>query len=388
MKNVMTSRERMLTALRLEEPDRIPIAPRGVDPYNVESWSDPSYHPLLEYAKKHFDIWHRWHPEIDESAFLSASKKAKSRKDIYIERNYEFQRNIIETPKGTLYEVHKRRIDQIEKSYRCVKPFIEDDKDLEKFLSIPYEPVKVDIAPFFKEKQKLKEAGVLITGVPEPLYCVVSLFSYEDFVKRIIMERDRIIELMDIMFERCFDYAAQILEAGAKDVFEIVGPEFVAPPMFEPSYFEDFVVKYDSKIIKLIHEYEGIVYLHCHGKVNAVLEMFVDMSVDGLHPIEPPPMGDTPLNEAKRRIGDDVCLIGNIQISDIIYGSKEEVDKAVRQAIFEGGPDGLILCTSASPSWSPLPQKAILNYIQLAETALRYGRLSIISEQKNINIVS
>jgi len=268
MKNIMTSRERMLTALRLEEPDRIPIAPRGVDPYNVESWSDPSYHPLLEYAKKHFDIWHRWHPEIDESAFLSASKKAKSRKDIYIEENYE-----------------------IEKSYRCVKPFIEDDKDLEKFLSIPYEPVKVDIAPFFKEKQKLKEAGVLITGVPEPLYCVVSLFSYEDFVKRIIMERDRIIELMDIMFERCFDYAAQILEAGAKDVFEIVGPEFVAPPMFEPSYFEDFVVKYDSKIIKLIHEYEGIVYLHCHGKVNAILEMFVDMGVDGLHPIEPPPMG-------------------------------------------------------------------------------------------------
>jgi len=371
----MTSRERMLAALRLEETDRISIAPRGIDPYGgVNSWmlKEPSYRPLMDYARKHFDIWHYWSPRVGESAFLSASEEVKSRTDTYMEGEYEIQRRIIETPKGIFSEVHRRRIGF---PFRCVKPFIETNEDLEKFLSIPYEPVGVDGSSFFKEKQRLGGAGVLMTGAPEPLANVVGLFDYEDFVHRIIGDRDSIVGLMDLMYERCLNYLTCVLEAGARDVFEVSGPEYVGPPMFHPRFFEDFVVKYDRKLIKLIHEYDGIVYLHCHGSVNAVLEMIAATGTDSLHPIEPPPMGDTPLREAKRRIGDRVCFIGNIQIGDVISASKEEIDRAVREAIYEGGPDGFILCTSASPHWWPLPERAMENYIQLAETALHYGKL-------------
>jgi len=378
----MTSKDRMLAALRLEETDRIPIGLRGIDPYGdlalVGSHGtpqDPSYKPLMDLARKKLDIWHSWSPKRSENVFLSASKRVKSREERYTEGEHEFIRHVVETPKGMLSEVHMRRVNQAEKTYRRVKPFIETNRDLESFLSIPYEPIKLDITSFFKEQQRLGEAGVLMTGVPTPLGSVEGLFKFEDFVKQIVIDRDTIVTLMDIMYERCFDYAVQLLEAGAREVFQMSGAEIVAPPLFNPRYFEDFVVKYDRKIMKLIHEYDGIVYLHCHGSVNAILEMIADMGTDGLHPVEPPPMGDTPLKEAKRRIGDRVCFIGNIQIGDILYASKEKIDTSVRQAISEGGPDGLILSTSASPSWSPLPQRALENYVQLTETVLEYGKL-------------
>ncbi|MCW4020811.1 MAG: uroporphyrinogen decarboxylase family protein [Candidatus Bathyarchaeota archaeon] len=379
---VMTSRQRMLAALRLEEPDRIPIGLRGVDPYGdlrlVGSFGTPqdsSYKPFMDFARKKLDIWHGWSPVRSDNIFLSASKSVKLRKDTYVEGDHEFVTHVVTTPKGVLNEIHGRRISQSEKAFLRVKPYIETEKDLESFMSIPYDPMKLDLTPFYKEKKRLGEAGVLMTDVPTPLGSIASLFGFEDFVKRIILSRDTIMMLFDIMFERCFDYAVQVLEAGAREVFQISGAELLAPPMFNPRYFEDFVVRYEREIIKLIHDYSGIVYLRCHGSVNAVLEMIADMGVDGLHPVEPPPMGDTPLKEAKRRIGDKVCFIGNIQIRDILYESKEKVDRDVRQAIFEGGPDGLILSTSASPSWSPLPQKAMENFIQLAETVLQYGKL-------------
>jgi len=372
----------MLAALRLEETDRIPIGLRGVDPYGdlalVGSEGvplDPSYDPLMDLARKKLDIWHSWSPKrTGEDAFRSTSRGVKSRTDKYVEGDHEYRRRVIETPKGTLSEIHKRRKSVSEKAYRCVKHLIETDKDLEAYLSIPYEPVKkLDISPFYKEKKRIGEAGVLMTGVPTPIG-FSGLFRFQDFVKRMMTDRETMVNLADIMFERCYDYTVQLLEAGAREVFQ-VGGEIVAPPLFNPSYFRDFVVKYHSKIFKLIHEYDGIVYFHCHGSINAILEMFAEMGTDAIHPVEPPPMGDTPLSEAKRKIGDKVCFIGNIQISDILSGSTEQVDRAVRQAIYEGGPEGLILSTSASPSWYPLPQRALKNYVQLTETGLQYGKL-------------
>lgn len=377
----MTSRQRMLAALYLEEPDRVPIGLRGIDPYGdltlVGSYGtlqDSSYEPLMNLARKKLDIWHGWSPNVSGNVFLSGSKDLKVKRETYRSGDYEIIVNMVETPKGVLSEVYERRMDHIEKTFRRVKPYIENDNDLEAFMSIPYEPIELDITPFYVERKRLGEAGVLITNVPTPLDSVASLFRFEDFVKRIFTQRDTIKALMDMMFERCLDYTIRLLEAGAQEVFQISGAELVAPPLFSPKYFKEFVVKYESEIIKLIHEYGGIVYLHCHGKINAVLEMIAEMGVDALHPIEPPPLGDTPLKEAKRRIGDRVCLVGNIQIGDILQGSKEDIERAVRQAVYEGGPDGFILSTSASPSWKPLPKKALENYIHLTETALKYGR--------------
>jgi len=380
----MTSKDRMLSALRLEEPDRIPIGLRGIDPYgdltlvgSFGTLQDFSYRPLMDLARTKFDIWHGWSPEKSDEVFLSSSKSAKQRRETYKEGGHEFIRQIVETPAGVLSRIYARRMNQVEKAYRCIKPFIENNKDLESFMSIPYEPMVLDIAPFHRENRRLGEAGVLMTNVPTPLGSVANLFKFEDFVKRITLDKDTVTTLLDIMSERCFDYAVQLLEAGAREVFQISGAEVVTPPLFSPRYFEDFVVRYDQKITRLIHEYDGLVYLHCHGRVNAVLEMIAQMGVDALHPVEPPPMGNTTLDEAKRRVGSKVCFIGNIQIGDILYGSKEKVDSAVRQAISEGGPEGLVLSPSASPSWIPLPQNAMENYIQLAKTALEYGKLPL-----------
>ena len=83
----------------------------------------------------------------------------------------------------------------------------------------------------------------------------------------------------------------------------------------------------------LIRSHGCFVYVHCHGALDAVLERFADMGVNVLHPIEAPPLGDITLAEAKRRIGDRVCLERNIQIGDVMTLSQKEIVAQVVQAI-------------------------------------------------------
>ena len=61
-----------------------------------------------------------------------------------------------------------------------------------------------------------------------------------------------------------------------------------------------------------------------------------------------PPAGDVDLKTVKARIGDRVCLKGNIDLLYVLKeGSSSQVEAAVRQAIQAAGPGGgYILATS------------------------------------------
>ena len=90
--------------------------------------------------------------------------------------------------------------------------------------------------------------------------------------------------------------------------------------------------------------------------------------------LEPPPLGDTILSDAKRRIGDRVCLIGNIQYDDLARGTEESIERLVAEAIEQGAPGGgFILSPCASPYEQPLPPQAARNLVHYLKMAEKYG---------------
>lgn len=121
-------------------------------------------------------------------------------------------------------------------------------------------------------------------------------------------------------------------------------------------------------------ERRELVHVRCHGPLNAVLEEFVVMGANCLHPVEPPPLGDVPLQEAKRRIGISLCLEGNIQIGDLYAMEPEAFRKSVGETVLvgkEGG--GFVLCPTASPHTPTLSPLAVQNYLTTIETGVRLG---------------
>jgi uroporphyrinogen-III decarboxylase len=172
--------------------------------------------------------------------------------------------------------------------------------------------------------------------------------------------------MLEVSFERFMDQLNYLPTNGVGPVYYINGPEYAMPPLMSPCDFEEFVMRYDRAMVSKIHEHGKLAHIHCHGRLERCLERFAAIGTDGLNPLEPPPLGDVDLRDAKRRIGERVCLVGNIQYEDLASSSVEGVEALVKQAISQGAPGGgFILALCAAPYQVPLPPKTARNMIAM-----------------------
>jgi len=365
----MTPRERIFAALRLQEVDRPPLMLWGLDPYLPPY--DPSYKPLLDYIRENVEIKRRWSPS-GGGLFFSAAK-VEIISGSKTENGITARESTIKTPKGDLNAI-SRSVPGTFASAE-IKRYISSQEDIEKFLSLPYEPIKTDVSSFFNVYNELGERGVVTFRTSDPMGVVGGIYDPEEFVLACVLQKDIVKKMLDAMFERIFAYYKSILEGGARPIFIIQGPEYISPPLLPPEYFDDLVVEHDRKLVRLIHDYGCHVIIHCHGNMNAIIEKFIEIGTDGLHPVESPPLGDIALADAKHRIGDRICIVGNIQIGDMFDCSADEIAEKCRQLIKDGGKNGLIIAITATPYEKPLSERTFQNYIRLIETGKQYRAL-------------
>lgn len=210
--------------------------------------------------------------------------------------------------------------------------------------------MRPDVSTYFKLEEKIGEKGVVITSFMDPLGALSDLMGPEKLAIWSITKRKMIVHLLDMISLRIQNYLKYLLDNNVKPIFWLVGPEYCTAPMHSPKDFSEFVVAYDSKLINLIHKYGALVVIHCHGNLRLILEMIISMKPNGLHPIETIPYGDVTLAEVKKKIGDRVCLIGNIQYDNICQCSKEEIKQKVKETIQAGASNGgFILAVSCMP---------------------------------------
>ncbi len=136
---------------------------------------------------------------------------------------------------------------------------------------------------------------------------------------------------------------------GAKyDILELVGGD-ASTTVISQKLFNEFVAPYDSELIKLAQEAGQRIVYHTCGGMMPILEDIAAMQPDAMETFIPPEMGaDVDLAEAKRRIGDKVCMIGAFdQIQFFNECTPEQARVEVRRC-FEAadGNGGYILAPS------------------------------------------
>jgi len=358
--------------MQRQQPDRVPIQVRG-----VLAWDDhwvasrhPSFKPLIEAVREHCDMVATW--GIPTGIFLSAA-------DIPVETlihdtdDWELHETVIHTPRGPISAIH--RVSRQDYPSMTQKFYVTGEEDLDRFLSIPYVPIRPDTSGYFDLERRVGEKALVIASVMDPIAFVHDLLGSE-LLAIWSMERRPVIEALVEMFaRRLTDLLEYLLGQGVTGVYGILGEEYAGPPLMSPKDFRSWVTLCESGLAARIHRHGGLLHIHCHGPMQAILEEFVEIGADCLHPIEAPPLGDMPLQEAKKRVGKQICLEGNIQVGDLYAGTPARIRDLTRQAIddaAEGG--GFILCPTASPYTRVLPPRALENYLAMIETGLEYGR--------------
>ena len=153
--------------------------------------------------------------------------------------------------------------------------------------------------------------------------------------------------LLGILQRRKLTFA-ESLQGEAYDVLELGGGD-ASSTVISPAIFDRFVAPYDTPIIEAAHRAGQKIVYHTCGGMMPILERIAAMNPDAMETFTPPSMGgDANLAEAKRRIGDRVCMIGGFDQFHFFKGCTPEQTRAeVRRCFAAAGADGgYVLCPS------------------------------------------
>lgn len=366
----MTSKERLLNCIRHKPIDRVPISTYELVGWNPGAWEnkEPSYKNLMDAIREYTDcmymtdsLYAAWQP----SEFLEM-KVWKDGESEFTERTYH-------TPKGILSSLQRK--DRGVHTTWTLEHTLKDISDIDLYLSMPYEPRKLEREQFLKEQRELGDNGIMMISICDPICTGAELFDMGSFLTYAVMEQEKIKYFLDAIHERQMFELRKILRQGLKDViFRICGPEYATPPYLSPKYYYDYVTCYLIEICKEIKEAGGIARIHSHGKIGKVIEQFAMTEAEGLDPIEPPPDGDMELSEVKRLYGKKFCLFGNIELRELEHSKNDRIDYLVKNAM-EAAKEGsgFVLMPTAAPLNVPLSKKTEENFLQMIESALKYG---------------
>lgn len=362
----MTSRERLLAAIRRQPVDRIPVTLYEFDTIG-ECWAaeEPSYRPLLELQTRLGDT------------FVFASAGSGLFGDMNTIRNHseldsskeQVTRTVIDTPKGALYTITRKNPDVA--TTWTLKPYIENDEDIERFLSIDYSFQPQNLDRLKQLETRLGDKGLLLFGIGDPLGHIAGIFDFQEFILRCYQDLSPIKAMLDKAAQFIRDQIDFINQHFTNVGFRLWGPEYAAAPLMNPKkFFPALVVEYVTPLVERIHAGGNIAVLHSHGMLNDILEMIAETGADVLEPLEVLPVttADVTMSEIKRRIGDKMCLAGGMQAMDLDNGTPNLIRERVKQVISDAGPDGLILLPTSTPLEIPLSQSIVNNYRALFET--------------------
>ena len=133
------------------------------------------------------------------------------------------------------------------------------------------------------------------------------------------------------------------------DAIKISSP-YAGAGFISPAFYKEFVLPYEAQIARVVRDCGVHVYTHTCGAIDDRLEMMVEAGISGIECLDPPPLGDVLLDDAKKRIGDRIFIKGNIDpVNVLLLGTEEIVRKDAEFRIEVGKPGGgFILSTACS----------------------------------------
>jgi len=174
---------------------------------------------------------------------------------------------------------------------------------------------------------------------------------------------------MEKIANSCLGIVKLMIDGGVEVVFMTDDYADCRSPFMTLKQFREFELPNVRKLVQYA-ERRGIPVLkHSDGNIDPILEDMIEVGIRGIHPIEP---GAMELRDVKKRFGDKICVLGNVDCRYVLpFGSEEEVRRDVRRCIdaaAEGG--GYVLASSNSIH----ANCKVENVYTMVDEARKYGK--------------
>ena len=216
------------------------------------------------------------------------------------------------------------------------------------------------------------EGKVSVHGeVFSPFSQFLDLLGYTEGLTALLLDPGKSRACLSALVRGTVELGCGLIARGADAV--LISSAFAGAGFISPGQYRQFVLPYERAVIAGIKSRsDGPVYTHTCGRIGDRLELMAETGTDGIDTMDPPPLGNVDLAEAKTRVGGKLFLKGNIDpVHVILNGDPATVREAARrclEAARTGG--GYILSTACSVP----PHSPVANIAALLETAEEFGR--------------
>lgn len=204
-----------------------------------------------------------------------------------------------------------------------------------------------------------------------PFSQFLELLDYTNGLLALLDDAGKAHACLEALSEGAIALGCGQVEAGAEAV--LISSAFAGAGFISPRHYEEFVRPYEKKVIARIRARHNVpVYTHTCGAISDRLELMAATGTNGIDTLDPPPIGNADLADAKRRTTGRLFLKGNLDpVNTLLLGTPETVAAAARHCIEVAAPGGgYILSSACSVSPATPPE----NILKLREVAEQYGR--------------
>jgi uroporphyrinogen decarboxylase len=379
----MTSRERLLTVIRGEIPDCVPVAPdfsnmiparlTGMPFWDLYLYrKKPIWEAYIECAK-HFDIdsvMDGYFPLTfpEETAGGPEWETFVVRRDagmIVTQRSYLDGRRRVWTPTVTVYYVADPPTWSVTPDKVGLPPEPKTWEPLEGVREVDTGPEGLKHVLGLMGDQGL--VGVRL-GSTLALHNEAAILNYYDhpelhdtWVEQRIRAVERRFELIQKM-----DVRPDFLTVGGSGTLVFQSPEI----------FRRLALPAVKRGIELATAAGFPTQVHsCGPETELVRIMANETDLTIIDPLEIPPMGDCNLAELKREVGHKIVLKGNLHTTEVMLrGSTDDVRRAAIQAMRDGGTGGRFILSTGDQCGRDTPDENLRTLVETARTCGVYDR--------------
>jgi len=184
-------------------------------------------------------------------------------------------------------------------------------------------------------------------------------------------------DLIALLFEKAGNLVRQCVERMLQ--YDWVGAIWITDdlayksgPIISPAMLRKYCFPWYKKYADLVHAAGRPILLHSCGNIKPLFDDIIETGFDALHPLE---ANCVDIYEAKKLIGDRICLMGNLDMSYILTrAANEEIVADVKKHIRELAPGGGYCLGSSNSIANYVPMD---KFLTMNRAGLEFGKYPI-----------
>ena len=195
-------------------------------------------------------------------------------------------------------------------------------------LTLPSEEKINNLKKFLKKNQKAMEFVISLPGLFEKtwqsmgfIYFAKSLKKNKAFIEDVIFFFSDYLKKLIPLFQKI-----EVRTFLVADDYGYKYREFISPKLWQSLFFHPY-----KEIIDMIHKQNQKIIIHSDGFISNLVQSFIDLQFDAIQSLEPTAGVD--IFALFKKFKNQICFIGNLDITLLSFGSLQQVKAYVNKLI-------------------------------------------------------